>query len=108
MSDFSPTSRGSIKPISLACFTAFKTSVREIYSVELSKGPLGVHFIDISADGFLKYMVRNIVGTLVDVGRGKIPPGELEGIIESRDRKRAGQTAPACGLFLIRVYYRED
>jgi tRNA pseudouridine38-40 synthase len=59
----------------------------------------------IEADGFLKYMVRNIVGTLVDVGRGKLSKAELMSIVEAKDRKRAGQTAPAQGLFLKEVKY---
>ena len=60
---------------------------------------------DIEADGFLRYMVRNIVGTLVDVGKGRTPGGDVEGILLSRDRNRAGATAPAKGLFLIKVNY---
>jgi tRNA pseudouridine38-40 synthase len=50
-------------------------------------------------------MVRNIVGTLVDVGRGKLSSSELMIIVEAKDRKRAGQTAPAHGLFLKEVKY---
>jgi tRNA pseudouridine38-40 synthase len=59
----------------------------------------------IEADGFLKYMVRNIVGTLVDVGRGKLSKAELMNIVAAKDRRRAGQTAPAHGLFLKEVKY---
>jgi tRNA pseudouridine38-40 synthase len=50
-------------------------------------------------------MVRNIVGTLVDVGRGKIAPGDIPGIVEARDRTQAGPTAPAHGLCLVKVRY---
>jgi tRNA pseudouridine38-40 synthase len=57
------------------------------------------------ASRFLKYMVRNIIGTLVEVGRGKRKPEEMKVIIESRNRKIAGVTAPACGLFLKEVKY---
>jgi len=57
------------------------------------------------ADGFLRYMVRNIVGTLVDVGLGKITPAELKKILESRNRSNASATAPAHGLFLVEVKY---
>jgi len=49
--------------------------------------------------------VRNIVGTLVDVGRGKIAPERIPEILASRDRKQAGTAAPACGLFLKEVLY---
>ena len=60
---------------------------------------------DIEAEGFLRYMVRNMVGTLVDVGRGRIPEEDVKGILLSRDRNQAGATAPARGLFLIKVNY---
>jgi tRNA pseudouridine38-40 synthase len=59
----------------------------------------------IEADGFLRCMVRNIVGTLVAVGLGKLEPNDVEAILEARDRKRAGATAPARGLFLMEVKY---
>ncbi|MFO8112221.1 MAG: tRNA pseudouridine(38-40) synthase TruA [Desulfosalsimonadaceae bacterium] len=62
--------------------------------------------IRITADGFLRYMVRNIVGTLVDVGRSKITPEEFAAIKENKDRSRASATAPPQGLFLQRVHYR--
>jgi tRNA pseudouridine38-40 synthase len=50
-------------------------------------------------------MVRNIIGTLVEVGTGKISPGDFKDILLSLDRSRAGATAPAQGLFLIEVKY---
>ena len=64
--------------------------------------------VEVEADGFLYNMVRNIVGTLVAVGRGKQPvswPGE---VLKLRDRRQAGMTAPAQGLFLIGVEYEAD
>lgn len=67
-----------------------------------------LHFVVVSGDGFLKHMVRNLVGTLVEVGRGKIPPGGMRDILEGRDRTRAGPTAPALGLFLWRVFYPDS
>lgn len=60
---------------------------------------------EICARRFLRHMVRVIVGTLVDVGRGRLEPGEFKEILESKDRRRAGTTAPAKGLRLERVYY---
>ncbi|MFQ6672923.1 MAG: tRNA pseudouridine synthase A, partial [Candidatus Tectimicrobiota bacterium] len=57
------------------------------------------------ADGFLQHMVRTIVGTLVDVGRGHRQPEDVKAILESRDRSRAGPTAPPQGLFLVEVTY---
>jgi tRNA pseudouridine38-40 synthase len=61
--------------------------------------------IGIDADGFLKHMARNIVGTLVEIGRGRIPPHHMEKILKSHDRKLAGPTAPAHGLFLEKIKY---
>ena len=59
----------------------------------------------IEADGFLRAMVRNIVGTLVAVGLGRLDPSEMEVILAGQDRRRAGATAPARGLFLLEVKY---
>jgi tRNA pseudouridine38-40 synthase len=61
--------------------------------------------IEITGDGFLKYMVRNIVGTLVDVGKGKLSPAAFREILRSCDRKKAGVAAPAFGLYLVEVRY---
>ncbi len=63
--------------------------------------------IEVEADGFLYKMVRSIVGTLINVGRGKTGPEEIPAIIESRDRCRAGPTAPPHGLCLVEVEYPE-
>lgn len=63
-----------------------------------------IHII-IEADGFLYNMVRNIVGTLIEIGRGKMPSGSIKKILNSRNRKLAGPTAPACGLCLVKVKY---
>jgi tRNA pseudouridine38-40 synthase len=62
----------------------------------------------ITADRFLRNMVRAIVGTLMDLGRGFITLDELRKIIESRNRSEAGMSVPACGLFLEKVEYPED
>ena len=59
----------------------------------------------ITADRFLHQMVRTIVGTLVEVGKSRRKPSEIRGILEGRDREKAGQTAPPQGLFLIKVRY---
>jgi len=61
--------------------------------------------IDVAADGFLRYMVRNIVGTLVDVGRGRIAPDSIPAILASADRSMAGAAAPPHGLYLLSVDY---
>jgi tRNA pseudouridine38-40 synthase len=60
---------------------------------------------EVTGNGFLHHMVRNIVGTLVEVGRGKLEPGDILRILEARDRTTAGPTAPAQGLCLVEVEY---
>jgi tRNA pseudouridine38-40 synthase len=92
-----------------------KDALREVFSLTVEKldgvifteVKLQGNFIRITAEanGFLRHMVRNIVGTLVEIGRGRIPSGKIREILESRDRKKAGQTAPANGLFLERIDY---
>jgi tRNA pseudouridine38-40 synthase len=62
-------------------------------------------WIDVEADGFLYNMVRAISGTLMNVGRGFWPESKVAEILSAEDRKEAGPTAPACGLFLMRVTY---
>ena len=60
---------------------------------------------EITGTGFLRHMVRTITGTLVDIGRGKMEVDEMRAIIDSKDRARTGQTAPAQGLMLWKVEY---
>lgn len=62
-------------------------------------------FINCVANGFLYGMVRSIVGTLIEVGRGKIAPSKIKKILKAHDRRLAGPTAPAKGLYLIKVRY---
>jgi tRNA pseudouridine38-40 synthase len=59
----------------------------------------------IEADAFLQYMVRNITGTLVEVGLGRFSPDDVKVMLESRDRTKAGKTAPSQGLYLVHVNY---
>jgi tRNA pseudouridine38-40 synthase len=54
---------------------------------------------------FLRYMVRNIVGTLVETGQGRLSPNDMRDILEQRDRRSAGPTAPASGLFLQKIFF---
>lgn len=61
----------------------------------------------LSADSFLHHMVRNIVGSLVEVGRGAQPPSWMSALLAGRDRTRSGPTAPPQGLFLVRVLYAD-
>ena len=60
---------------------------------------------EIEGDGFLRHMVRAVVGTLMEIGRGRKPPAWMREVIASRDRAEAGRSAPAQGLFLVRVDY---
>lgn len=64
-----------------------------------------VYKFDIKGEGFLKNMVRNIVGTIVQVGIGKISVTGFKKIVDAKDRKKAGICAPACGLYLVFVKY---
>ena len=79
-------------------------TVRHVMSLTIDKTEDLIE-IRISADGFLYNMVRIIVGTLIEVAYGRIDPDEIPQIIESCDRKRAGMTAPAEGLYLNHVIY---
>jgi len=82
-----------------------RSSVRNILRADWKRGKVGLLRFEIEASGFLKQMVRAIVGTLVEVGRGKISAQEFKRILDSKDRKEAGPTAPAQGLFLKEVRY---
>ena len=64
--------------------------------------------IDVEGSGFLYNQVRNMVGTLVEVGRGHWPPERVADILTSRDRRNAGPTAPAHGLCLQWIKYPPD
>ncbi len=82
-----------------------ETSVRTISSITVENGQDNLLIIELTGDGFLYNMVRIIAGTLIQVGTGKIKPGDVAGIIEGKNRKKAGKTAPAQGLYLMEVYY---
>lgn len=84
-----------------------KTRERTVLRVAIeSYGPLLEFWV--VGRGFLKQMVRTMVGTLVDVGLGKYQVADIEAILEARDRRTAGRTAPAQGLTLVRVFYEDD
>ena len=72
------------------------------------QGEGGLIAFDVEATAYLRYMVRNIVGTLVEVGLGRRGAADMARILESRDRTLAGRTAPARGLTLLRVDYDGD
>lgn len=84
--------------------TSGKNSVRTIYKALVKKEEDKI-IIELTGNGFLYNMVRIISGTLLEVGMGKINPEEINDIIESKDRQRAGKTLPAHGLYLVEVLY---
>ncbi len=83
------------------------STVRTVFRCELIACGDDFLHLEIDGDGFLRHMVRNIAGTLVEIGLRRRPAGEMPAVIEARDRDRAGITAPARGLFLMRVDYAE-
>ena len=85
--------------------TSSKNSVRTIYKAEVIEKPDNRIWVELIGNGFLYNMVRIIVGTLVDVGIGKIEPEDIKKIIDSKDRKQAGKTLPPNGLYLVNVVY---
>jgi len=87
--------------------TPVRSTVRTVYGCRIICQD---EFIEmrICADGFLYNMVRTIAGTVLLCGRGKLAPEDVEGILGSRDRAAAGPTLPACGLYLVRLWYDEE
>ncbi len=91
-----------------SCFRAVgsdvPTSVRTLREVAVTR--VGDElWVEVRGDGFLRHMVRIMVGTLLEVGRGRLAPDALPAIVASRDRERAAKTAPARGLVLVEVDY---
>lgn len=81
-----------------------KSRVKTIYNIRITETPSEID-IDFYGSGFLQYMVRILVGTLIEVGEGKRDPQSLDVLLAAKDRKLAGPTAPACGLTLEEVRY---
>ena len=81
-----------------------ESTVRTIYSCEVQREGTEL-VIRISGGGFLYNMVRIMVGTLLRVAQGKFQPEDIPHILEAKNRKMAGPTAPPCGLYLNRVFY---
>lgn len=82
------------------------SSERTVFSSRMDFAPgRPLMCYEVRGDGFLRHMVRAIVGTLVEIGRGRHPAAWMEDVLASKSRARAGATAPASGLFLVRVSY---
>jgi tRNA pseudouridine38-40 synthase len=81
------------------------TSIRTIADIVVLRHADGLVHVEVEADGFLYNMVRAIVGTLYQVGRGYWPAGRVAEVLHAMDRKEAGMTAPPQGLFMVHVRY---
>jgi tRNA pseudouridine38-40 synthase len=83
------------------------TTTRTITKLRIANRGLRID-VQVEGNGFLRHMVRTLVGTLIEIGRGRRPAEWISDVIASRDRMQAGQTAPAHGLFLVSVRYRHE
>ena len=81
-----------------------RSTVRRVEAITIEDLGAELRFT-ITGNGFLYHMVRILVGTLLDVGRGKLAPDAMGDILASQDRRQAGETVPACGLCLVDVRY---
>jgi tRNA pseudouridine38-40 synthase len=82
---------------------------REIYSTELVRSPDNEELVfTVHGRSFLRYMVRKMVGTLLDVGRGKLKPEDIDRLYELRDRSKSGPTVPAHGLWMVSADHEES
>ena len=85
-----------------------RTTEREIYSTELARTPDKEELVfTVKGRSFLRYMVRKMVGTLLDIGRGKLVPADIERLFELRDRSKSGPTVPPQGLVMVEVQHEE-
>lgn len=82
-----------------------RTSTRRVDAIDIRQPEAGFMTIDVHGNAFLRNMVRIMAGTLVAVGEGRLQADDIPELLAARDRTRAGQTAPAHGLTLVRVFY---
>jgi tRNA pseudouridine38-40 synthase len=86
-----------------------RNMVREIYSAELKRTDDGEElWFTVHGHSFLRYMVRKMVGTLLDVGRGKLAAGDIDKLFELKDRSKSGPTMPPQGLCMVKVEHEES
>lgn len=88
-----------------AAGSSVRNAERVVFATEITTAEEHIRVITVEANGFLRHMVRNIVGTLVDVGRGKLTEEGFSKVLAACDRKKAGMTAPPRGLCLVEVRY---
>jgi tRNA pseudouridine38-40 synthase len=81
-----------------------KTPIRTIFDIRLESSGAGFDLV-FEGDRFLMHQVRIMAGTLVEIGRGKTRPGGIAGILDAKDRRMAGATAPPEGLYLEKIWY---
>jgi tRNA pseudouridine38-40 synthase len=85
-----------------------RATEREIYSTELLRSADNEELVfTVKGRSFLRYMVRKMVGTLLDVGRGKLAPADIDRLFELRDRSKSGPTVPPQGLVMVEVQHKE-
>ena len=95
----------SFRAISGSTATSIRTVMRSEWMEEPLAGGGRLLTYEITGNGFLKYMVRTIVGTLVEVGDGRRSPSTMDSLLNAKNRAAAGPTAPPAGLYLVRVDY---
>jgi len=88
--------------------TPVKHTMREIYSAKWTRVRPNLVQFEVTGNGFMKQMVRNIVGTLIEMKLKDQPVHKMRLILDAKDRKKAGRTAPPQGLYLSQVYYPQD
>ncbi len=113
--EWAPMAECLVSILGLNDFSAFMAAGSPVTSTERCihraalEAPDEHHLVfRFEANGFLRHMVRNLVGTLVDVGKGRLMPADFRNILAGRDRRQAGMTAPARGLCLVSVRYDES
>jgi len=111
--DLEPMARaleGMVGPVDMAAFASAggdpgESTIRVLHRAEISPVPGGLVEVRLTASGFLRHCVRNLVGSLVQVGRGQMPPGEMARMAQAGKRLRPGPKAPPYGLYLAQVFY---
>ena len=97
---------GEHDSISFSRYVDKKPTIKTIYEAKINRFDDYIEIVFVG-NGFLKYMVRIMVGTLIDIGLGRKNPSDIEKIFEQKDRSKASKTASPNGLFLMNVYYEE-